>query len=238
MTALVEPLPWDTEFFGFSIGRVDLDGATPESLEKIDAEAREQGIVCLYGTLDPAGLTAAYVVQEHGHRLVEVAILFSRPAIPYEGPPTRSVARTATLDDLALLDAEIRTIAAWSRYAADPRFGPEASRRMHVAWAERAIRDDDRMLGITEDESGVTGFSTQRLGDPPNIDLMGVTKPGTGASHALMAAFIDWAGPRPVTAGPCAARNIAVNRFLERGKFSVTRCRYLFHRWLDEDTGA
>ncbi len=40
---LVEPLAWDSEFFGFPIGRADLEDATPEKLEAIDSEAREHG---------------------------------------------------------------------------------------------------------------------------------------------------------------------------------------------------
>jgi hypothetical protein len=30
MAGLVERLTWDSKFFGFPIGRVDLDGATPD----------------------------------------------------------------------------------------------------------------------------------------------------------------------------------------------------------------
>ncbi len=240
MATLVEPLAWDSEFFGFSIGRVDLDDATPESLTAIEAEAREKGIVCLYGTLDPTGGdTTAFLVQTFGHRLVEISLLFSRPAIPFTPPPTASVGRRGSVDDLARLDAEIRTLAPWSRFGADPRFGLEAARRMHEAWVDRAARDgQERMLAVTEDESGVTGLSTQVRSPVPRVDLMGVTKPGTGASYALMAQLVEWAGDGPLEAGPCAARNIAPLRFLEHCGFGMSRVRYLFHRWLDEHPGA
>ncbi|MDQ1533703.1 MAG: dTDP-4-amino-4,6-dideoxy-D-galactose acyltransferase [Actinomycetota bacterium] len=236
---LVEPLAWDSEFFGFGIGRVELDDATPESLAKIDAEAREMGIACLYGSLDPSRGTTPYLVQTFGHRLVEVSLLFDRPAIPFEVRPTASVARRGTLDDLPLLDEAIGTLAPWSRFGADPRFGPEAARRMHRAWVERAASDgDERMLAVTEDESGVTGMSTQVRSPVPRVDTMGVMKQGSGASWALMAELVDWAGGGPIEAGPCAARNIAPLRFLEHCGFAMSRVRYLYHRWLDEDAGS
>jgi dTDP-4-amino-4,6-dideoxy-D-galactose acyltransferase len=239
MSTLVEPLPWDSEFFGFPIGRVDLDDATPESLARIEAEAREMGIVCLYGSLDPSRGTTAYLVQTFGHRLVEVSLLFARPPIPFTPPPTASVGRRGTIDDVPRLGAEITTLAPWSRFGADPRFGLEAARRMHVAWVERAARDgEERMLAITEDESGVTGLSTQVRSPVPRVDLMGVTKPGTGASYALMAELADWAGGGALEAGPCAARNIAPLRFLEHCGFGMSRVRYLYHRWLDDDAGV
>ncbi len=236
---LVAPIAWDSEFFGFPIGRADLDEATPEKLAAIDAEARRLGLTCLYGTLDPQRGTEPYLVQTFGHRLVEVALTFSRPAVPFTPKATASVVRRGTINDLPALDASIRTLAPWSRFGADPRFGPEAARRMHVAWVERAVRDvDERMLAVAEDESGVTGFSTHVRSPTPRVDIMGVTKQGSGASWVLMAELVAWAGGGAVEAGPCAARNIAPLRFLEHCGFSISRSQYLYHRWLDEDTEA
>ena len=91
------------------------------------------------------------------------------------------------------------------------------------------------MLAISEDASGVTGLSTHVRSPVPRVDLMGVTKQRTGASWALMAELMNWAGDGPVEAGPCAARNIAPLRFLEHCGFSISRVRYIFHRWLDEE---
>lgn len=108
---------------------------------------------------------------------------------------------------------------------------------MFRAWVERAVRDDHRMLSISEDAEGVTGLSTHLRAEPDRIDLMGVTKPGTGASHAMMEFFAGWARPGPVEAGPCAARNVGVLRLLESRSYRVTKCHYHYHRWFDEDAG-
>jgi len=237
MAGLVEQLAWDSEFFGFPIGRVSLDGATAETLPTIEAEARELGIVCLYGALDPVAVDTAYLVQTFGHRLVEVAVLFGRPDVPYAVRPTASTVRRGTVSDLPGLEDPIATLAPWSRFATDPRFGPDAAQRMFHAWVERAARDGEKyMLLISEDANGVTGLSTHVRAKVPRIDLLGVVAPGSGASQALMAGFVEWAGRGPIEAGPCAARNIAVLRFLEHGGFSIVRTQYLFHRWLDEPT--
>lgn len=236
MTASVEPLPWDSEFFGVPIGRVDLDGVDAPTLARIDEEARDLGISCLYGTLhDPAKGHTALLVQHHGHELVEVSLRFGRPARPFEVPPTRSRVRRGTLDDLPLLQDALDVLAPWSRFGADPRFGPAAARRMHEAWVTRAAAEpDQRLLAIAEDDEGVTGLSTNVWSPVPRVDLMGVTKPGTGASQALMNALIEWAGEGETEAGPCAARNIAVLRYVEGCGFSVVETNYLYHRWYDE----
>jgi hypothetical protein len=239
MTQFVEPLPWDSEFFGVPIGRVDLDGATAETLRAIDDEARESGIECLYGTLDPSLGDTAYLVQTFGHRLVEVGIAFGRPAIPFTPKPTASKVRRGTAADLPLLDDAITTLAPWSRFAADPRFGPTAARRMFEAWVARAANDgEEHMLLIAEDETGVTGLSTHVRTPIPRVDLMGVTQQGSGSSWVLMQGLVEWAGGDAIEAGPCAARNLAPLRFLEHCGFSIVRTRYHFHRWYDEDTGT
>jgi dTDP-4-amino-4,6-dideoxy-D-galactose acyltransferase len=239
MAELIEPLRWDSEFFGIAIARANLSGATADMLRAIDAEARAAGVACLYGSLDPTDDTAAYDVQTFGHRLVEVALTFERPPMPFTPKPNTAKVRRGTLDDLPSLEPAVKTLAPWSRFAADPRFGVDAARRMHEAWMERAAGDDtdDRALYISYDDDGVTGVATFVRTPVPRVDTKGVTQQGTGAADALMVALFEWAGGGPTEAGPCAARNIAPLRYLERCGFRVGRARYLFHRWLDEEPG-
>jgi len=239
MAELVEHLAWDSAFFGVPIGRADLTGATAETLRAIDAEARAEGIACLYGSMDPTDEAAAHLVQTFGHRLVEVALTFDRPAMPFTPKASSSRVRRGTVDDLPALEPAIKTLAPWSRFAADPRFGLGAAQRMHEAWMERAARDtDERALYLAYDDDGITGVATFVRSPVPRVDTKGVTKPSTGAADALMVALFDWAGGGATEAGPCAARNIAPLRYLERCGFRVCRARYLFHRWLDEEAGA
>ena len=236
MTQLVEPLAWDTDFFGIPIGRADLQGASAETLRAIEVEARALGIACLYGVLDPVDADTAYLVQTFGHRLVEVAITLKRPAMPFSPKPTASTVRRGTLADLPRIEESITKLAPWSRFAADPRFGPKAAERMFYAWVERAARDGkERLLLISEDDDGITGLLSHMPAPIPRIDLMGVTRPGSGAAWALMDGFVETADGVPVESGPCAARNIAILRFLEHCGFTMVRTKYLFHCWLDEN---
>src|SRR4051812_28702671 len=109
----VEPLPWDTEFFGVQIGRVELDGATPGALREIDAAARELGIVCLYGSHDPAAFELSYMVQTAGWRLVEVGVVLTRNDPTALPTPTIDVTvRRGTVDDIPGLDGAITPLAA------------------------------------------------------------------------------------------------------------------------------
>lgn len=236
MTQQIEFLDWDSEFFGVAIGRVDLTAATADDFEAIDTEARDRELACVYGSMDPAVDDGSFLAQEWGHRLVEIAIAFARPDKPFVAKETVSVARRGTPADLAALAPAIDTLAHWSRYAIDPRFGHRSARRMHEAWVSRAASDetDERMLAITEDETGITGLATHVRSPVPRVDLMGVIKQGSGASWALLAELVDWAGGGEIAAGPCAARNVAPCRFLEHCGFAMSGSQYLFHRWYDD----
>lgn len=243
MSDRIEALPWDSDFFDLSIGRVSLDGVTDDDLVAIGEEARDRGFDCVYGTMDASRdeTNASVRAQMHGHLLVDQSILLRRPEQPYEPLPTPSVARPATEDDIEMISGIIPVIAPWSRYGADPRFGIHAATRMWEAWVERGIREDDRMISVTEDDDGITGLGTQSIHGPtgvPCFDSATVNKPGQGVSAALFQIFIEWAPPGETTAGWCAARNIAVLRFLERHGYNVGLSRYSFHWWKDGSSYA
>ena len=95
---------------------------------------------------------------------------------------------------------------------------------MFAAWVERAAGDgDEYMLLDRRGRDGVTGVCDPRPharapGRPDGGDQAGLGRVG-----ALMQGFFDWAGGGPIEAGPCAARNIAPLRFLERCGFEHRR---------------
>jgi hypothetical protein len=240
MTERWTPLPWDSEFFGFGIGKVDLDGLDAAAIAEVEAEARAQGIICLYGSLDPIDPPATYRVQELGYRFVEAATSFDlkrdAPPIPH---PSGITTRRGTEADLPELAAMIDSLAPWSRYAVDPRFGPEASRRMQHAWARRAATDTtgEYTMMVAEDETGIVAFLTRTLHPAPCADGVGTTARGSGAARFLIECARDWAGDGPLLSGTAAARNINVLRYVANCGFRVNHVRYLYHRWLDEDEG-
>ncbi|MEQ8841479.1 MAG: hypothetical protein RIB98_10880 [Acidimicrobiales bacterium] len=239
MSGRIEALPWDSDFFDLSIGRVVLDGATADDLAAFDAEARDRDFDCVYGALDTGqdDDNVAIRVQLHNFLLVDQSVQMMRPDVPYVPLPSDSVAREATEDDIEAIMEIVPIIAPWSRFGADDRFGLEAGVRMWRAQVERGIRDETRLVTVTEDDSGLTGFATQacpgELG-VPGYESTTVTKPGAGVADALMAYFFDWApGGTATSAGWMAVRNIAILRHLHRHGYVISSSRGAFHWWKD-----
>lgn len=241
MTSAWTPLPWDTDFFGFAIGRVELDGLDRAAIAQVESEARAQGVRCLYGALDPIDAPLTFLVQELGYRFVECATTFDlrldEPPIPC--PPGVTV-RLGTPDDLPALTEMVEGLAPWSRFAVDPRFGLEASRRMQHSWAHRALSPDtdEYQLVLAEDASGVIAFITRTIHPTPRVDGVGTTARGSGAARYLIEDARAWAAPHALLGGPIASRNVAALRYVGHCNYRVTQVRYLYHRWLDDQLGS
>jgi dTDP-4-amino-4,6-dideoxy-D-galactose acyltransferase len=239
----LEPLAWDSEFFGFGIGRLhpDAEGEGAANLAEVEDEARRLGIECLYATLDPIHTDLSIALQRQGFRLVEVAMDLVHPtSVIGHLPETLAATRDGTPDDLPALEDEIAVMAPWSRFAVDRRFGLDAARRMHRAWVTRAATAEHRRLVVAEDERGITGFSTQSTlpGEDPRVDLIASSKAGSGAAYALIDHQFRQFGAGRSRGGPVAARNATSMHFVENCGYRVKSARYLYHRWLDEASPA
>jgi hypothetical protein len=239
MTDLIQPLAWDTEFFGHPIGKVDLDSAGVEQLAAIDAEARAAGLACLYGSLDPADAQATLLVQEHGFRFVDAATTFSlrlsEPPIP---APEGIAVRIGSGRDLASLHDASDALAGWSRFAVDPRFGLDAARRLQWAWIERAACCDtgEHELVLAELDGEVVAFITRCASPQPRVDSVWTAARGSGAARYLIEDARGWAGEQPLLGGPIAARNVNALRYVSHCGYRVSSVRYLYHRWFDDGT--
>jgi hypothetical protein len=238
-------LSWDTEFFGFAIGEIEVEGLDGPTIAKAEDDARYEGVRCLYAEADGNAVGSIDMLQRLGYRLMEVAVELEHRA-NVDPPPTRARVRRGTVDDVPDLDALLELVAPWSRFAVDPRFGLDAARAMHRAWLERAATQaDGRSLLLAEHDGRITGVLTTSWADDPSgsdgrrprIDLIASNEPRSGAAPAMVAHAIASFGPTPSLAGPIAARNVASLRFSENMGYRVTRAEYRYHRWLDEDAG-
>jgi len=238
MGGRLELLDWDSEFFGFPIGSADLAAADRDQLTAIDAEARSLGIRCLYGALEPTEAPNSILLQECGWRLVEAATMFDlrtdEPPIPC---PDGVVVRIGTTDDLDPLADAIERLAPWSRFAADPRFGIEAARRLQWAATERAARDTSGQheLVVADLFDHPVAFITRCLEPSPRVDAVGTTAEGSGAARYLIEHARAWAGDVALLGGPIAARNVHALRYVSHCGYRVRAVTYKYHRWLDDE---
>jgi len=245
------PLQWDSDFFAIRIGRIELRGTDPVELARAEVDAVADGIRCLYAEVDAADVHLLDLAQRRGYRVVDVALHLTHDSSSLEHPlaaPAPVRIRPGTPEDVPRLEDHLMAIAPWSRFAADPRFGPAAAAALHRSWVRRAAEGTGgRRLLVAEDARGrPIGLSTLAVdpdhapvaptpaGSHRRIDLIATTRPGSGAARELVRAAFAHFGPGPSVGGPIAARNVASLRFSEQLGYRVGATRCHLHRWLDE----
>ncbi len=114
-------LPWDSDFFGVRIARVNGDSLMPGDLASVDAWCANEAIDCAYYLSradDPATLAAA---QASGFRLMDVRVTYERP-LPGRPVIPGAPVRTARPADLPTLRRIARVSHTDTRFYADARF--------------------------------------------------------------------------------------------------------------------
>jgi len=238
----LEPLAWDTEFFGVKIGRV----AAPETLDPLSLaaileRAREQGMACLYFEASFDNPDLVRFCAKRGFYLVDIKSRLEKKPLAEVGPeqdPGLTFSREERYypDLEAISDA----LSLKSRFRYDPRFGESGARRLYREWLRRSFREDfcsDFLSAVIDGRAA--GFLTLRGKDHTSyIDLLAVADwaQGRGLGGRLLKAAegrIKAAGRNRflvVTQG----HNIGAVRFYQNNGFKTIGENPFYHIWLED----
>jgi GNAT superfamily N-acetyltransferase len=235
-------LDWDSEHFGFPIGRVADDKLTEQRAKAIDDWCVDHGIRCLYFLADPVDAGTALVAASRGYRVVDVRVTVRHSMdgvqqLPATGPETMTI-REASEGDLE----DLRCLAARShhgtRFYFDGRFPRERCDALYEAWVERGHRDPDRVLlaaVVDEEPVGYIVFSRLIAGGEGHGELAAVDARHRGkriglALHVHMLRLLSgWGAVRH--RGELSLRNLAVIRLHERLGFLTDKVEVWHHKW-------
>lgn len=220
--ASIEPLAWESEFFGLSsaILRIN-ETASPLS------ESMLAGFMRLQAKIPAARVDWLDALQQLGFKLVEGEIDLSLRVGHYAA--TR--VEIATEADIPLLRQQATAAFGQSRFRA-PWYAEEASGRFYAQWIENAVKGlfDHQCLVLRGDGSDIRGFvSLRQLGDEEaRIGLLA----GRGAGAELMQAALGWAQVRQLTILRVATQTgntAALKRYIQSGA-NVESTAYWLYR--------
>lgn len=220
--ASIEPLAWESAFFGLSsaILRID-ETAAPLSESMLVGWARLQAKI-------PA-VCADWLdgLQQLGFKLVEGEIDLSLRV----GHHAATRVDIATEADIPLLRQQATAAFVQSRFRA-PWYAEVDSGRFYAQWIENAVKGlfDHQCLVLRGDGSDIRGFvSLRQLGDEEaRIGLLA----GRGAGAELMQAALGWAQARRLTTLRVATQTgntAALKRYIQSGA-NVESAAYWLYR--------
>ncbi len=230
-----EPLEWDSEFFGFSIGRVEADRDLSHSVAAADTD----GVRCLY-LLCPADDEATLAMAfELGFRLYDVRLELGHDLGAASG--AESALHEALPGEAAALEAIARGQLRGTRFWNDRRFDRARVADLYAAWLRRGLETaPERRTLVVGDAAGFITCHLDEVGSVGTIELIAVAADAggrglgrqlvVGADDAFAAAGLRHAAV--VTQGG----NVAAQRLYQACGYRTTRSDLWLHRWPEQAT--
>lgn len=230
-------LPWDSEFFGFRIGRANGARLDASARARLLAWSAEERLRCLYFFAD--GNDAATLEQAHagGFKFVDVRVDLAMPlraGAPAELPQG---VRVATAADLPALEAIARTAHTDTRFSKDAGFPTDRVAELYARWIQRDFREH-QVLAWDAPAGGAAGYVTCQFNAATRVGRIGLIavaaeQQGRGAGRTL----VEGALRRFAQAGCIEARvvtqacNLAAQRLYQAHGFRTAETHATFHRW-------
>jgi dTDP-4-amino-4,6-dideoxy-D-galactose acyltransferase len=227
-----ELLPWDTEFWGVRIARVEGDAMTAGRAAGLESWAAENDVACLY-FLAGEDAASAHAAEDAGFRLMDVRVGLARRSAPGGGDER---VRPFADGDLPALRAIARTSHRATRFYADPRFPDDRCDDVYDTWITRSVEGWAEDVLVAEHEGRAAGYLSLHGGEErASMGLFAVAEDarGSGLGAALVERGIAWAHERglPEIAVVTQGRSAAALRVYERRGFAVETLGFWFHRW-------
>jgi dTDP-4-amino-4,6-dideoxy-D-galactose acyltransferase len=235
-TAACTLLPWDSEFWGVPVGRVEDGELTTERLAAVDEWADANEVACLYFLASGDDPSSAHVAERGGFRLMDLRVELRRSAGAEEQPLERL--REARPDDAGALRAIARSSHGITRFYADPNFANDRCDDLYDVWISRSLEGWADGVLVADGEGGAAGYVSCHLDDASatgSIGLIAVDERarGSGIGVDLARGAVGWCHGRGsetmsvVTQG----RNVAALRTFQRAGFLVDSVGLWFHKW-------
>jgi dTDP-4-amino-4,6-dideoxy-D-galactose acyltransferase len=229
-------LPWDTEFFGFRIGRVNsarLDAAALRAT--LEWSAREK-VRCLYLSADPGCADTLALAHEGGFRFVDLRVDFQAELAAVE-PAAGPGFRAATAQDLPALTELARVAHTDTRFFKDAGFPAARVADLYAEWIQRDFRENQvfAIAGAKGAPAGYVTCAVDAAAHAGRIGLIAVAagEQGRGLGRILVQGARHWLrerGCREVRVATQAS-NLAAQRLYQGQGFRTAETRATFHRW-------
>jgi len=236
-------LDWDTEFFGYRIGRVNSHQISHETAREIDEWASDQAIDCLYFLCASDDPLSTQIAEDNNYHLMDVRITFQQK-LSSDNQETKiaPTMRHYQQGDLEYLQETSRTAYTQTRFYYDPNFTDEQCAKLYELWLYKSCETDyaDAVV-VAEHENKAAGYVTchlNQISKTGSVGLVGVVEAARGQrlGKHLVDYALTWFSQQGmeqievVTQG----RNIAAQRLYQRCDFVTKSVQFWYHKWFNK----
>jgi dTDP-4-amino-4,6-dideoxy-D-galactose acyltransferase len=246
---MIEFLPWDSDFFGYKIGRLLLIPPLYSQLSGLLTLARREGYRLIYLVVpDPPSLGPAAMEELQallGHYGLELMHDKGIIDLKVENPPNTlppGISEWEGTGDLERLRELNLLVGQYSRFRRDPGFVQGEYERLYTHWLEEGlVLKPENKVYLFKDKGQIVGFLTlSRRKDHVSMDLMAIDPKWRrqGIAQDLVEAARYWTGQCKLDRirGTIQRDNIpAINLYRKIG-FQVISPEFVYHCWLDKDS--
>jgi len=239
----IKYLDWDSDFFGYKIGAVEVmpefsDTALSPVVEA--AKAKHFKLIYIKSSNNHSQLkekkTAQFEIRLADERLTYSLPVKKATVLPAVAPCVQRY--MASVPDQQLIYLALQS-GAYSRFAMDPNFTNQEFTRLYTAWIIRIVAKEipEELWVSINPENKLAGFVT--VGYDQEEAYMGLIAVHenyrrTGIAHS----FIQTACTRAAQAACTTLRlvtqkaNLPACRLYEKSGFVLSKTEYLYHLWL------
>ncbi|KAA9332275.1 GNAT family N-acetyltransferase [Hymenobacter busanensis] len=176
---VLQPLPWDSAFFGFGVGQLSGHEISPAQAQELLTAAPALRLV--YWLVDPADALTQATAEQAGLSPVDHKLTFERRigGISYPRPMSGPA---ATADGAVkqvppspepgpALAALARRSGVWSRFRLDPRLPAGSFERLYDTWLRQDLHADNGAVVLA---TGEAGHETGLLTLTPNLPVASI----------------------------------------------------------------
>ncbi len=243
---LLSFLPWDTNHFGYRIGRAKIRRLDEGSYQLLRDSCEKLEIDCLYFLAEAHDQATILELQRRGFIFVDIRSTLERKVPDSPSPQSNgdAIIRSSSADDLETLAALARDSFTATRFFADPYLDNERASSLYQIWLTKSLTTDyaDRVV-VAEINRKSVGFVTCHLDRQSSEGQIGLvalaaSARGKGLSQTMILHALDWFREQEmrtvsvVTQG----RNIAAQRLYQRCGFVTRSTELWFHKWFRKMT--
>ncbi len=238
---LCQFLPWDSEFFGYRIGRILAPKLDDRSIHEALQWANANSIDCLYFLSDSQDARTVRLVEQNRFQLRDIRVTLTHNLLTIAPAENNSEVhfRLSEPDDFTKLQDTALHAYIHSRFYYDPCFTEDQCARLYARWLEKSILEDfaDAVI-IAETKTEPLGYVSCHLNHQTTqgqIGLVGVTESARGQQigKKMINYVLQWfqlQGMETVNV-VTQGRNIPAQRLYQRCGFVTQDVQLWYHKW-------